>query len=181
MQEFFVLRKNLYERRKEFMLAKLLKEFETISNKVRFILCMISEEIKISRVKRGDVVKRLKEMGFKTHSQLNEILPEKKKATLKNEGSTAEAGENNEELVANEASDEALAGGIPMKEYDYLLSMPMMNLTEERVAELQRLLKEKKKEYDALEHTHIFEIWEKDLDKFLYELEQYEAKEEADR
>ncbi len=57
MQEFFVLRKQLYERRKEYLLARLRKEVETIANKVRFILGVISEEIKVNRVKRKDVIK----------------------------------------------------------------------------------------------------------------------------
>jgi DNA topoisomerase II len=60
IQEFFVLRKQLYERRKEYMLARLQKEFQTLLNKVRFIQGVISEEIKINRVKRKEIVKRLR-------------------------------------------------------------------------------------------------------------------------
>ena len=52
--------------------------------------------------------------------------------------------------------------------------MQIMSLTEERVEELQRVLKEKKKAYDLLEALHIYEIWEHDLDAFLVELDKYE-------
>lgn len=52
MREFYVLRKTLYERRKDYMLARLRKEFETLSNKVRFILGVINDEIKVSRIKK---------------------------------------------------------------------------------------------------------------------------------
>jgi hypothetical protein len=45
-----------------------------------------------------------------------------------------------------------------------------MSLTEERVEELQKILKEKKTEYDRLEAMHIFDIWQNDLDKLLVEL-----------
>ncbi len=72
-------------------------------------------------------------------------------------------------------------GDIPQKEYDYLLSMPIFNLTEEKVEELQRLLKEKKQEYDKLLNMHIFEIWSKDLDAFLEALDKHEEQEERDR
>jgi DNA topoisomerase II len=82
LKEFFILRKSLYERRKEHMLARLLKEYETLSNKVRFIQGVISGEIKVSRVKKRDLVNNLKRMGFKTQSQLNEILPEKKRPSV---------------------------------------------------------------------------------------------------
>ena len=72
----------MYERRKEYMLAKLQKEYQTLLNKVRFIQGVISEEIKINRVKRRDVVKRLRQLGLKTWSELNEILPEKKRPSV---------------------------------------------------------------------------------------------------
>ena len=48
------------------MLARLLKEYETLNNKVRFIQGVISGEIKVSRVKKRDFVNNLKKMGFKT-------------------------------------------------------------------------------------------------------------------
>lgn len=34
--------------------------------------------------------------------------------------------------------DNLQPGEVPAREYDYLLSMPMINLTEEKVEELQR-------------------------------------------
>ena len=52
LQEFFKLRVTLYERRKDYLLKKLLKDVETISAKVRFILGVINEEIKINKVKK---------------------------------------------------------------------------------------------------------------------------------
>ncbi len=47
-------------------MARLMKEFQTLSNKVRFILGVISEEIKVNRVKKRVLVKRLKDLGFMT-------------------------------------------------------------------------------------------------------------------
>ena len=180
MQEFFVLRKQLYERRKEYMLAKLQKEFQTLFNKVRFIQGVISEEIKINRVKKRAVVKRLRELGLKTHSELNQILPEKKRPSVQqpNEGDQ----ENPDGIpVHNEEEEKLGEGEVPAKEYDYLLTMQIMSLTEERVLELEKLMKEKKAEHDRLEKMHIYELWQGDLDKFLVELEKYEAQEEKDR
>jgi hypothetical protein len=43
---------------------------------------VISGEIKVSRVKKADIVRNLKRMGFKTQSELNEILPEKKRPSV---------------------------------------------------------------------------------------------------
>ena len=46
---------------------------------------------------------------------------------------------------------------------------------------MQRQMHEKKKEYDILEQTSIFDIWRGDLDKFLEALDKYEEQEEKDR
>ena len=59
--------------------------------------------------------------------------------------------------------------------------MPMWSVTEERVIELQRQMKEKKRAYDELLETPIATIWNRDLDHFLEVLEEYEKKEEEDR
>ena len=72
-------------------------------------------------------------------------------------------------------------GEIPAKEYDYLLTMQIMSLTEERVIELEKLMRDKKEEHDRLEKMHIYDIWSNDLDKFLAELDKYEEQEEKDR
>lgn len=72
-------------------------------------------------------------------------------------------------------------GEISLREYDYLLTMPVLSLTEEKVDELQRLLKEKKTEYDKLFKLHIYEMWERDLDSFVEALHKQNEIEERDR
>jgi len=68
LKEFFPLRETLYERRKEYQLARLRKECEILENKVRFILGVNSGLIKIQGVKRQLLVDRLHELEFKTIS-----------------------------------------------------------------------------------------------------------------
>ena len=59
--------------------------------------------------------------------------------------------------------------------------MPMWNLTEEKIAELEKQMNEKRQEYEILQKMHHFKMWENDLDQFLQELDKYEEKEERDR
>ena len=80
-----------------------------------------------------------------------------------------------------EEEEKLAEGEVPAKEYDYLLTMQIMSLTEERVIELEKLMRDKKEEHDRLERMHIYELWHRDLDKFLEELDKYEAQEEKDR
>ena len=42
------------------------------------------------------------------------------------------------------------AGEISVKEYDYLLTMQILSLTEERVIELEKQMRDKRAEYELL-------------------------------
>jgi hypothetical protein len=57
MLHWFDLREELYNRRKGHILARLKKEWETLSNKARFIKAVIEEKIRIKRVKRQEIVR----------------------------------------------------------------------------------------------------------------------------
>lgn len=52
MRQWFGLRSQLYDRRKEYMLAKLKKECETLSNKARFIKAVVEGEVVIAGRKK---------------------------------------------------------------------------------------------------------------------------------
>ena len=70
---------------------------------------------------------------------------------------------------------------IPTKEYDYLLSMPLWSLTEERVADLESTMTKKKDEHDTLEKLPIFNLWNSDISQMLEVLTTHEVKEEKER
>ena len=72
-------------------------------------------------------------------------------------------------------------GGTPPREYDYLLTMPLWSLSDEKIAELSKQMHDKKDDHDQLEGTHIHTIWERDLDAFLEALAKQEEKDEKDR
>ena len=59
--------------------------------------------------------------------------------------------------------------------------MSLWSLSEEKVEELIELMKKKKQELDTLKETHIFTLWNNDLDEFLNVLQKYEEDEEKDR
>jgi len=58
--------------------------------------------------------------------------------------------------------------------YDYLLGMPIWSLTYERVEELKRQSNEKTVELNNLERTSIEDLWIRDLDAILAELDAIE-------
>jgi len=174
MKEWMTLRQNLYQKRKDYMLAKLKKELEILRNKVRFIKAVIEETIVIKRVKRQAICRELKRQGFLTMSELNQIQSDKKKATL-----IVDDGQVKED--DQEPEEELRDGDIPTKEYDYLLTMPLWSLSDEKIQELNKQASDKKDDHDTLEGTHIFKIWERDLESFLEALKKQEDKDEVDR
>ena len=170
------------------MLARLQKEHELLVNKVKFIQGVISEEIQIRRVARKPLVQSLVAFGLKPISKINAIMAQfadigigKKK--VKSAGEVPEDGaeEENKDEDALPDEDEIEEGQVPAKEYDYLLSMALWALTEERVEQLIRQMNEKKQEHDALAAKHIHTMWSEDLDAFEAELVAVWAKEEEER
>ena len=74
MKEFFNLRKDLYQQRKEYCLAKLQKDYEILFNKVKFIQAVIAGTVTINKVKRQQIMLRCREIGLKTMDQLEAIM-----------------------------------------------------------------------------------------------------------
>jgi DNA topoisomerase-2 len=135
------------------MLAKLLKDYEILFNKVKFIQAVITGTIKINKVKRQQIMLKCKEIGLKTMVELNAIMDpfikdKKKQARIV---SNQEAGSGDEAQVEETKENE-----IPVNHYDYLLSMPLWSLTEERVIDLENQMHRKKEEHDTLQKRTIF-------------------------
>ena len=138
LEEFYEQRLNLYKLRKQYLLARLQKEYEILVNKVKFIKAVIAETLKINRVKRKVIVSNMIELGIKPMSQLNDIMAPfaaiGQQAHVKAiVAAAAEAA--NEEASGDEAAPEEVVeeGEVNPKEFDYCLGMPMWSVTEERV------------------------------------------------
>jgi DNA topoisomerase-2 len=52
MEDFYAVRLDFYEKRKEYLLSKLDREVQLLGNKLRFIKMVISEEISLRNVKK---------------------------------------------------------------------------------------------------------------------------------
>ena len=50
-------------------------------------------------------------------------------------------------------------GGVSPKEFDYLLTMPLWSLSDEKINELMGTMQKKKNDYDSLKATHVYELW----------------------
>lgn len=67
-----------------------------------------------------------------------------------------------------------------VKNFDYLLGMPMWMLTEERKNELLRQKGDKLTELETLKRKTIQALWREDMDRFMEKLDVIEEKERKD-
>merc|ERR1711994_1239395 len=132
-----------------------------INNRVRFILAVISGELEIRNRPKVDILNQLANDGYTMFPK------EKKKGKSVIE---EEEEEEEEEEDANDGSNIAkmVAG------YNYLLSMPIWNLTLEKVEKMRKQKEEKEFELDELCNTSPETLWEVDLDNFLEGLNKFE-------
>ncbi|KAG4090310.1 type II DNA topoisomerase [Neocallimastix lanati (nom. inval.)] len=148
MEEFFNLRKEMYYKRKEYLIKEFENELLILENKVRFIMEIINGTLVINKKKRLDLVKEMISKGY------DRIYPKKK---------ASEGGEEGKE----ETDDDG-------KGYEYLLSMQFWSLTLEKVEKLRAERDAKKEELESLKAESIEDLWLNDLDDFLDEWDKIE-------
>lgn len=125
LEEFFEVRKELYVRRKDYLLQKLHADHIILESKVRFIEEVISNTLVIVRRPSEDIYNEMTEKGY--HKKENS--------------------------------------------YEYLLSMSISSLTQEKLEKLREEAKKKKAEYLSLKEKTIEELWISDIDEFLAALD----------
>lgn len=166
MKEFFSYRKELYQMRKEYMLGKLQQEYEILFNKVKFIQAVIANKLFISGKKRTLIIQQCREHQLKTWPELQQIMQK----FIKNEAIKTRVAKNSNQEDQDEANDDEERkeeSANSAKDYDYLLTMPLWSLSQEKIDDLIEKMNQKKTEHDILDKTHIFDLWRTDLSKML--------------
>merc|ERR1719160_2356773 len=74
LSEFCKLRRTVYDKRKDYLVSKLMREREILSNKARFILMVVQGELELRKKKKADLLKELKQLKFTPMSELNAIM-----------------------------------------------------------------------------------------------------------
>ena len=117
LENYFKVRLEYYQKRKDFQLESLKRELVILNAKVRFILEFTAGDIIISNRTKQNLLEQLE---TRTYPKVD----------------------NN---------------------YDYLIKMPIYNLTKERIDELNKDKDTKTEMYDTLESTEKYDIWLSEL------------------
>jgi len=173
MQDFAVVRLSIYEKRRAFLLSRLTRECEVLSAKARFVGLVISGELKIRRRKITDLAQDLRRKGFVAVTQLKGVAASgregkeaEEEAEEKDEEEEDEEGEDNEDGAAEGGSSSSSAAAATKKavrDFEYLVGMPISTLTAEKVAELNRQYELKAAELEALRKRTPTDLWLQDL------------------
>ena len=175
LDEFFNLRISLYDNRKKYLISRLKRDLQILSNKARFILAVIDEEIKVKNVKKKDICKQLLAKNFTQMKDMPKILSTKPQFLDKKPKNAEEEGENENEEQQIEKEEDLY------KEYSYLLNMSIWSLSFEKVEAMKKEVKSKEEELNVVEKTTLEMMWVNDLDQFLLMLDDVEAEEEKSR
>jgi len=154
-----------YDKRKKYLEGLLGAEACQLSNKARFIIEKCDGTLKIENKKKKVMIDELVKRGYDS----DPIKAWKKAAT---------GDEGEEETPAEEEDQEPAASqGGKGPDFDYLLGMPMWNLTQEKKDAIIKQRDDKKQELKKLQGTTKEQLWERDLDEFSAKLDEVEAKE----
>ncbi|KAH6632638.1 DNA topoisomerase [Chaetomium tenue] len=151
MEEFYHYRFNMYAERKKHWLGVYHADYRKLKNQYRFILEIIENKLIVNKKKKDVLVQELRDRKY-------EAFPPKDDKKSKS---------TDEELGKDDAEEEDTSNGA--RDYDYLLSMPIWSLTNERLEKLKNQIAAKKAEHDELDALSEKDLWIKDLDEFVDE------------
>ena len=159
LSAFFAPRLDAYARRRELMLQVAGADLLRLENKMRFILDVVNGTLVISKRKRAELEGELKKRGY---------------AALAKTAKAGAASAADVSVAAGEAEEEEAAAADGAS-YDYLLSMPLWSLTNERVTALQAEHAAKEDEVTRLRGSSPSSLWRADMDAFLVAYDAAEA------
>lgn len=160
LKEFYDIRIKMYGDRKSYMENMLEAEMRKLNNMARFILEKIEGKIKIEDRKKKDIIAQLVQRDYEPDpvknwkEKIEKIRREREKAD-----SFEEQDKEEEEQDATDSN------------FQYLLGMPIYNLSREKKEEFLKKKADKEIELESLKRKTPKEIWREDLNDFIEELE----------
>ena len=138
---FTKLRLVKYEERRIYLISILENDLKLISVKVKFIMDIINNILKINNVPKAEIIKQLEKLKY----------PKVLNTKVLNEEEYQKLNEVNQKLC----------------NYEFLIKMPIYNLTKEKVDELKKEKGDVEHELQSLKSKTNKDLWNEDLDEFL--------------
>lgn len=190
IRDYYFVRLDYYQKRKNYMVKEYSNQLEKISAQAKFVKMIIEKDLVVANKKKKILIEELKNLDFPGFDK-NNLPVQMKFASVKQEtddtGETSNDGEDDEEVLAADANDvsnedtttTADTGLVVVHEknnsmfYDYLLGMPIWSLTKERYEALLKIKGEKEELLNTLLQKSPKDLWNEDIDEFLIEWEKF--------
>lgn len=192
LKDFYYVRLEYYQKRKDFMTEDLQNQLLRLSEQARFIKLIIDREMSISNKKRAVLVDQLINHKFARFDKHGRKIEEQEGSELFVEAD--EALEEEEEEVGdvsrlnarglNDLEQEDEAEHRPENIYtlyDYLLGMSLWSLTRERYERLLKQKVDKENELNVLLGKSAKDLWNEDLEAFVISWEKFLDEDEKER
>lgn len=163
LKDFFAVRLELYKKRKDYLEGMLAAESLKYDNIARFILEKIEGTITVENKKKKDLIEMMVRRGYDP-DPVKAWKDVQNKAKLQLDDET-------------EPDEEETSSG---QDFNYILGMPLWNLTKEKKDELLQKKEAKAKELTDLRKKSPNDLWRDDLDLFVTELDRVEQQERDD-
>lgn len=177
IQEYYFVRLDYYQRRKNYMVKEYSNQLEKITSQAKFVKLIIDGVLIVGNKKKKVLIDELKELDFPGFDKKNEPIPMKHTSSanvIKDEdNSDEEVEEGSDLIVVNKKSSSVL--------YDYLLGMPIWSLTKERYESLLKIKGEKEDLLNTLLQKSPKDLWNEDLEEFLEEWQKFLIQDEKNR
>lgn len=160
LEEFYFIRLEYYQKRKDYLGERIQWEIERLSYQVKFIKMIITKELSVTNIPRRQIILELQSLGFPRIDKAGKPHYEKQEEEAFDSGMyDADESEN--------INDDGING--PQEahgSYEYLLGMKIWALTKERYDRLLRQKQEKDAELEELLKLSAKDLWSMDIDDF---------------
>merc|ERR550537_1201411 len=126
LYDFAYVRISFYDKRKTFLCEKLLREKVMLDYKTKFIIAVIKKEIIISNRKKKDITADLRRLKFPTNKQIQKLTLKSPEIKFTDDDDDDDENDDDDDETKDTKSG-----------FNYLLGMPLWNLTFEKVEELK--------------------------------------------
>ncbi|QLQ78910.1 hypothetical protein HG537_0B02580 [Torulaspora globosa] len=184
LEEFFYVRLEYYQKRKDYMANRLQWEVEKFSHQVRFIKMIIEKELIVTNRPHKLIISELESLGFpriNKEGRPSYGKPEEQIKEIADEELTEEADDEADDEAAVTDGDIINGPEEVYGSYEYLLGMRIWSLTKERYEKLLKQKQEKEVELEMLLKLSAQQLWENDLDEFATAYDEFLALDEEIR
>lgn len=182
LKEFYTLRMEYYDKRKQYLQGMLQAEADKLSNQARFIMEKCDRTLVVENKKRKVMIDELIKRGYAADPVKDWKRKIKADDAEEDVGEEEQQEEETEEKLGKALKkpvdpEKAFQNLTDVKKFDYLLGMSMWMLTDERKNELLKQRDNKLAELTTLKKKTPMNLWNEDLDAFMKKLDEVEDKE----